>query len=197
MPTGTRIKEVRRNKGLTQKQLGEKCHIAESTIRRYESGNLNPKLETLQKIANALEVPLYDLLVSHEIEDLDGTATPVLKIDTEGFSMEEVKSALEEFSKKHKPSIITPHAEDIESQEPFLCFLEWLGYDLSVSNYAKMQETKIKPYSDDDYLIGIQDNIHDNVTFFHKKDFIVFQKSVAKAVDFEIYKHFNDPHYTI
>lgn len=61
MPTGIRIKEIRRNKGLTQKQLGEKCHIAESTIRRYESGNLNPKIETLQKIADALGCDIFDL----------------------------------------------------------------------------------------------------------------------------------------
>lgn len=61
MPTGIRIKEIRRNKGLTQKQLGEKCHIAESTIRRYESGNLNPKIETLQKIADALCCDIFDL----------------------------------------------------------------------------------------------------------------------------------------
>lgn len=66
MPTGIRIKEIRRNKGLTQKQLGEKCHIAESTIRRYESGNLNPKIETLQKIATALECDLSDLMDSDE-----------------------------------------------------------------------------------------------------------------------------------
>ena len=62
MPTGIRIKEIRRNKGLTQKQLGEKCHIAESTIRRYESGNLNPKIETLQKIADALGCDILDLM---------------------------------------------------------------------------------------------------------------------------------------
>lgn len=66
MPTGIRIKEIRRNKGLTQKQLGEKCHIAESTIRRYESGNLNPKIETLQKIAAALGCDLSELMDSEE-----------------------------------------------------------------------------------------------------------------------------------
>jgi len=47
--------------GLTQKQLGDKAGIAEPTIRRYELGKLNPKLSTLQKIANALGVSVYSI----------------------------------------------------------------------------------------------------------------------------------------
>ena len=54
MPTGTKIKEIRKQKGLTQKQLGDLCGIADSNIRKYENGKQNPKIETLQKIATAL-----------------------------------------------------------------------------------------------------------------------------------------------
>ena len=38
MPTGTKIKEIRKQKGLTQKQLGDLCGIADSNIRKYENG---------------------------------------------------------------------------------------------------------------------------------------------------------------
>ena len=62
MTVGERIRNARKNAGLTQKQLGEKCGIAEPTIRRYELGKLNPKYETLQKIATALDVPITELL---------------------------------------------------------------------------------------------------------------------------------------
>lgn len=55
------IKKYRTEKGLTQKRLGELCGIADSAIRRYEAGNANPKIETLQKIADALDVSIYDL----------------------------------------------------------------------------------------------------------------------------------------
>lgn len=71
MPTGSRIKEIRTQKGLTQKELGRKCEIAESTIRRYELGSLNPKIETLQKIANALGVPVTELL-NYNYDTIDG-----------------------------------------------------------------------------------------------------------------------------
>ena len=62
MPTGSRIKEIRKQKGLTQKQLGDLCGMADSAIRRYENGNANPKIETLHKIADALGCTIHELL---------------------------------------------------------------------------------------------------------------------------------------
>ena len=48
MTIGEKIKAKRLEKGLTQKRLGELSGIAEPTIRRYESGKLNPKLDTIK-----------------------------------------------------------------------------------------------------------------------------------------------------
>lgn len=61
MTVGERIRAARKAKGLTQKQLGEACGIAEPTIRRYELGKLNPKYETLEKIAIPLGVSVANL----------------------------------------------------------------------------------------------------------------------------------------
>lgn len=62
MTTGERIRSMRKNRKLTQKQLGELCGIAEPTIRRYELGKLNPKYETLERIATALQTSTGALL---------------------------------------------------------------------------------------------------------------------------------------
>ena len=62
MNVSERIRLARKEKGLTQKQLGELCNIAEPTIRRYELDKLHPKIETIKKIANALDVDLPFLL---------------------------------------------------------------------------------------------------------------------------------------
>lgn len=64
MTIGGNIKTIRKEKGLTQKGLGELCGIAESNIRKYENGRQNPKLQTLAKIAAALDVNVNDLLES-------------------------------------------------------------------------------------------------------------------------------------
>ena len=68
MTVGERIRAARKAKGLTQKQLGEACGIAEPTIRRYELGKLNPKYETLQKIAKPLGLEARQLLPDKEME---------------------------------------------------------------------------------------------------------------------------------
>lgn len=61
MTTGELIRQARKNAGLTQKQLGERCGMADSAIRKYESGRITPKAETLKRIAAGLNVPWYTL----------------------------------------------------------------------------------------------------------------------------------------
>lgn len=55
---GTRIKEVRTKKGLTQKQLAEQIGISGASIISYEKGAKLPPLDTVIKIANTFEVSL-------------------------------------------------------------------------------------------------------------------------------------------
>lgn len=62
MTIGERIRSIRKSRNLTQKQLGELAGIAEPTIRRYELGKLNPKYETIEKIAAALHTSTGALL---------------------------------------------------------------------------------------------------------------------------------------
>lgn len=62
MAIGEKIRRVRKERGYTQKQLAEKCKMYESQIRKYELGKANPKLETIEKIAVALNVAISDLL---------------------------------------------------------------------------------------------------------------------------------------
>lgn len=64
MTVGENIKRLRKKNGLTQKKLGELCNpsVSESTIRKYELGLLNPKLETIRKIAKALNVDVWEII---------------------------------------------------------------------------------------------------------------------------------------
>lgn len=66
MTVGEKIKFYRKQHKITQKQLGEKCNIAEITIRQYEAGKYIPKIGNLQKICTVLNIPLNELL------DVDG-----------------------------------------------------------------------------------------------------------------------------
>ncbi len=56
------IRELRKLKGFTQKELAKRLAVAETTVNRYESGEQNLTIETLQKIADALGVDLPTLI---------------------------------------------------------------------------------------------------------------------------------------
>lgn len=62
MTIGENIKRKRVELGLTQKELGKRCGMADSAIRRYESNRANPKPETIFKIASGLGVESEELL---------------------------------------------------------------------------------------------------------------------------------------
>lgn len=63
MDTGKIIKTLRKEKGITQQELGKRMGISQQQVAQYETGKLKPKLETLGRIAEALQVPRSSLLV--------------------------------------------------------------------------------------------------------------------------------------
>lgn len=72
MTVGERIREARKYRQMTQRELGELCGIAEPTIRRYELGMLNPKFETIRKIASALDFdPGWLVYEEHDLLSID------------------------------------------------------------------------------------------------------------------------------
>ena len=62
MAIGERIRQARKRAGLTQKQLGEISGTSETTVKQYELGKRQPRIEQLQAIATALEVPVWELM---------------------------------------------------------------------------------------------------------------------------------------
>lgn len=59
---GENIREIRKLKGMTQKELGNKLGISQSAINQFENNKTDPKLQTIEKLAIALEVSMYDIL---------------------------------------------------------------------------------------------------------------------------------------
>ena len=58
---GARIKALRGERGLQQRQLAEKAGLTPSMVSQIESGRLTPSLPTLGKLAGALGVPIGQL----------------------------------------------------------------------------------------------------------------------------------------
>lgn len=64
---GRRIKELRKMRGLSQEELSEKVDIDPKHLSRIEVGRGFPSLDTLEKIAKALNVEMKDFFeFAHE-----------------------------------------------------------------------------------------------------------------------------------
>ena len=62
MTIGEKIRKLRNHTGLTQRVLGELSGTSETTIKQYELGKRQPRIEQLKKIAKVFDFPLYLLL---------------------------------------------------------------------------------------------------------------------------------------
>lgn len=75
MTVGEKIRALRKEQKMTQNRLGNLLGIDGTRISQYEIGQRNPKIETLSRIADALGVPVSQLLP----DDVQLTKGPVQK----------------------------------------------------------------------------------------------------------------------
>jgi transcriptional regulator with XRE-family HTH domain len=61
-----RLRELRESKNLSQGDIEQRTGLLRCYISRVENGHTVPALETLEKFARALEVPLYHLFYEDE-----------------------------------------------------------------------------------------------------------------------------------
>ena len=74
MLIGQRIRQLREQKGFSQGDIEKASGLLRCYISRVEHGHTVPSLETLERFAAALDVPLYRLFYTGE----DAPATPHL-----------------------------------------------------------------------------------------------------------------------
>ena len=62
MKTGDALKNARVGAGMTQAELARRLGVTPQTVSQYERGRINPKFETLKRIADAMDVSVDSLL---------------------------------------------------------------------------------------------------------------------------------------
>lgn len=62
MDAAEKIKKIRKEKGITQKELAKRLGWSAAHVSQYETGTRTPKHETLVKIASALGCDIRDLM---------------------------------------------------------------------------------------------------------------------------------------
>ena len=114
MTVGEKIKEARLQAGLTQAELAEKLGVPYQSVGQWERGVRNPKFHTLYRIASALGVTAFDLImddVSVGVELTDGVSVYSNngKITLTPESLKNLKKQRDDEDERRK------EAEDIEA----------------------------------------------------------------------------------
>ena len=106
------IREARKAKGLTMKQLGAMLGVSESAMSQYETGKRRPDYELLLKLSEILDCSVDYLLRGDDVNNTPTPATPTLSNVYLSFAQEaqdknidpdDIREALELIEKlKHK-----------------------------------------------------------------------------------------------
>lgn len=66
MLIGQKLREIREAKNMSQVEISEATGLVQPYVSRVENGHTVPGVETLEKWASALKVPLYQILYDGE-----------------------------------------------------------------------------------------------------------------------------------
>jgi len=76
MLIGTRLRQLREQKQMSQGDIEERTGLLRCYVSRVENGHTVPSLETLERFAGVLDVPLYQLFFSGEEAPPTPSLTP-------------------------------------------------------------------------------------------------------------------------
>lgn len=178
---GKRIKEFRKIRGLTQKQLAEKLGVTTITIQNYENNRREPNIKTLNKIIDVLGIKITDL-IDDTIpfnERKEFAVSYVREVTTKTLeTVAEQTKETKEIIKKHK-ELIDKYTK-LENEFDFMVntstgLLGAIIYFINVTYPNK----KI------DY-VRIADDNKENTINIKEADEII--KKVCDLVEFELYK---------
>ena len=91
-----RLRQLRRSRGMTQRDLARESHLTESYISRLENGAIAPGIDLVARIARALGSPIGELLPPLEVQENASLSV----------ASEQAKRLLESILKSRDPSFV-------------------------------------------------------------------------------------------
>lgn len=86
MDFGSKLKNLRIKKNLTQRELADKMYVSDKTISSWESNRTMPDINTIFELSNALETNFYSLLYDDYCNDTGIETEAKLKVDEKEFN---------------------------------------------------------------------------------------------------------------
>ena len=96
MLIGKQLKNIRREKNLTQKRLSEICQVDQSTVSYWEKDLRAPKLKDVNKIAKGLNVTVSRLLSQNNVVEIGHDYAVIAgdKIDISSFDKRDIQDVI-------------------------------------------------------------------------------------------------------
>lgn len=66
---GIFLKELRKEKGMTQEQLGERIGVSNKTISRWETGNYMPPVDCLNMLSDIYDISINEILAGERVSE--------------------------------------------------------------------------------------------------------------------------------
>jgi len=113
MLIGQRLREIREAKGLSQVEISRVTGLVQPYVSRVENGHTVPGVETLEKWARALGMPLYGLfydgegppqplkLSSENVQELWGDSEP------ESQALDELRQSLAKMNERQRKILLS------------------------------------------------------------------------------------------
>lgn len=146
MSFSDRLRQARKRQGLTQEELGKKSGLSTYTIQRYEYGKLNPKKDTVAKLATALNLG-YDYTKSGEpyfYTFVDTVPSPEYE-DAEDFNQEQYRNAIEKALEDVTSSTIGEKIKGIRKEKGLTQKELAKQTGLSLDSIQGYEQNKYKP----------------------------------------------------
>ena len=114
------IRYLRMQKGLSQKELGEKCGLTQQAINRIEHGKRGVEFELLIKLSNILDLNVSDLIESANELESDELASIDIQMQPQKWGINNSYSA--DITTHFKDDDFTP--EELEEIQKYAEFIK-------------------------------------------------------------------------
>ena len=150
------LKKLRREKGLTQRELAERLFVNRTSVNRWESGSRLPDFETIFRLSEVLDVDVNILLSTASLSD---ECPNVIMVDDRKLILTGGLPILEEVMPDANIIGFTDAAEAVEYAKMNRVALAFLDIELRNTNGLDLCRTllKINPRTNIVYLTAYSD----------------------------------------
>lgn len=132
MTLGENIKKLRKNKRMTQKELGEFLGIQERMVQKYEFNTSDIQFSKLKKLSELFEVPI-EVLISEKENTIEPKSNKLILSD-------EIKECLRLSTNDFKVNFRTSsYVQTKELSESILALERALSYQLQIEEKYKIE----------------------------------------------------------